>query len=266
MHDQSQPVSDGYVVEVGSKKYYFDTAARVSKKRAHNGDELLVMNGAGYESAFYLKNNPQLKKVSSFVASAAVVPSAAQRVPHYLPPACGDPSCGGGGGGSGCDASQQTCGPCPLCDGPENYSDGTVDCAPIFGCKIMNPRTGSLTSLDADSGVSCVIDISSLSLDCSYNQANQPPNRPPQDITWKYLYNAPINSWNLFCNPWNQLALVKVTFSDAGGTFNMVSFVDTGEQGVWAHIAFMYPEKSSMKAMYYVDSGPKYVAVCKGSS
>lgn len=267
VHDESVPVRDGYAVELGSKKYYFDSGARVSRKRAHNGDQLLVVNGTGYESAFYLRNNPKLKKIAGFVESPAELPSSAQRVPHYLPPACGDPSCGGGGGGGyDCDASQQTCGPCPDCAGPENFGDGTVRCAPIFGCKVMDPRAGSIISIDSDSGVTCTIDLPSLGVECSYNEANQPPNVPPQDLTWKYLYNAPINSWNLFCNAWNQVALAKVTFSDVGGVFNIVSILDAGEQGVWAHKAFTYPEKSSMKALYYVDTGPKYVAFCKGSS
>lgn len=267
VHDQSKPVRDGYAVEIGARKYFFDSSARVSRKRGHNGDELLVLNGTGYESAFFLKNNPQLKKVAAFVESPADVPSSAQRITHYLPPACGD-SCGGGGGGdySTCDASQQTCGPCPDCNGPENFPDGTVNCAPIFGCKIMMPRVGSLTSLDADNGVTCIIDLPSLGLDCSYAQANQPPNLPPRDLTFRYLYNAPIRSWNLFCNAYNQVALAKVTFTDLGGVFNEVSILDADQQGVWAHEAFTYPEKSSMKALYYTDTGPKYVAFCKGSS
>jgi hypothetical protein len=269
-HDESRPVTDGFAVDVLGSKYYFDKTARVSSKKSTTGEELLVFNGPGYESAFFIRNSPKFYRVANSSLSALPYPTHGKtRSSHISPIACVDAECTPVFNplGTTCDASHQTCGPCPDCGGPENFADDTVPCFSLIGCSVGDlSGAGVALVFDGDSGVTCSADLASLDLDCYYAEGNKPANVPPRDLTFRYLYNAPIGSWNLFCNAYNVSAFVKVTFADTGGIFNLASFLPGGEQGVWAHRAFVYPEKSSMKAQYYVDTGPKYAAFCQGSS
>jgi hypothetical protein len=135
-------------------------------------------------------------------------PSTARRISSAQPYACYT-NCDGGSGTGGCDAMYQSCGPCPMCSGPQPSDGDQVPCVAYLPCGEDNTGiTRGVGIFFMDDQTTCNYNFETTDVTCTFENANPRPSRPSNNLSMGWLHEGP--SARLACDI-TQFARLPVT-------------------------------------------------------